>query len=58
MEKFKDEGQVVPIADARRRQRAVPPLSDTEILRLRKLLEDSEAIMAICPVARRLTKGR
>ena len=58
MEKFKDESQVVPIADARRRQRTVPPLSETEILRLRKLLEDSEAIMSICPVARRITKGR
>jgi len=36
----------------------VPPLSDTEILRLRKLLEDFEAIMTLCPVARRITKGR
>jgi hypothetical protein len=40
------------------RVRAVPPLTDAEILALRKLLVDAETIKESCPVARRALSDR
>lgn len=40
------------------RSRGVPPLTDGEILALRKLLVDAEAIKEGCPVARRILSER
>lgn len=40
------------------RVRSVPPLTDAEILALRKLLIDAEAIKESCPVAKRALSDR
>lgn len=39
-------------------RRRVPPLSDEEVLRLRQLLRDAEAVFATCPMAQRVLSKR
>ena len=61
MEQKKPEvqtGSVVAFSATSRRKRVVPTLSDDEVLRLRQLLRDAEAVFAGCPMAQRVLSKR
>jgi len=48
---------VVALYPGATRTRRIPPLSNSEILRLRKMLDDFDKIKSGCPLAQRFLAG-